>query len=1129
MPKFSIVVPVFNHPAYTKACIDSVLANIDKNEVEVIAADNGSLPSTSSILAEMPIKIIRNEENRGIATALNQGIKAALGEYIVMLHNDCVLNSTFMSAIQEIAPALDGGEIKIASPFCNYSDEGTFVSSLDLIQNFTSMKPCNKDRPTIEDVLSIIKRLYDPFGGIDAYAKEIRKKQLLTRVDEVSSFCMISPKKVLMDAGLFDERYKYRGFEEKDLLVKLHLMGFDGGRANFFVHHFGNITSDGPGFNVHELKELNSKLFSENQSSYVLESLSPWTAVLFPDLDPTLTKRAKENLKHLNHPPIQIVEIPYPGIFPISKAWAWALPQVHCKFLGLIDADMLLRKDAPERMLLELSKPGMGLSAALLEDPCFGKLGHLVFWRTEVLKSVNSRANIPLTNTETFYLNQMQVDGWSPGWINEVLGDHAIPLDPWRVFRAYFRRGLKQRLRGSGTAAAVSEIAPSMKKGPWGHVALIGFHAGVALEYLKDFHDPDFDKFALEHYQKIQPFCEAIVAEELAATKVADPYDNRIKVAMICDCLEIGGMEIIVALMDKLIDQSKFKLYIYSRTGGPLEPTLRSEVRIAKQVRDVAVKEITCWLQYDKIDVALLMSFPRADEIFAHGKPCRVVERMDGIAPYATTEGVVDLAVYESEDIRNYIKNYPCKDYCIIPNGREPFKKNDQIRYEFRSTIQAHDKVVIANVARIAKIKNQKLLIDAAEILVNEDCKNFKLVIMGPNMEGLRAELETEVAKRNLKDYVMFINGDLEGPNRLWNAADICVNSSFTEGLSGSLVEAATVGLPIVATDVGATRDIVTAENGRLVPSEDATAFASALKHFITNTEERKRAGEKSLEISQRYSAQSMIDQFESLITKQAAIRRREIADQPLITILMPIWNRPDYLDEAIQSVLRQTDGQWRMLISIDDLDPKQEIMEIINRYQDPRISYVKWPHKNHCSAMNKALKVIKTDFMLRLDSDDMLAPEAIEILNRTIRTNPEIGWVYGSRTIINNKKEKILIQEAEDFSPKRLEEYYITRLLCMRISEVAKAGGFAEDMYYGEDYLMALTMMLNGTKFLAIKDNLYTYRLHQSPGISNSMSTKEHLVYIELLRQRYQKMKNSKGISWYGEDPSTMAARDTR
>jgi glycosyltransferase involved in cell wall biosynthesis len=101
----------------------------------------------------------------------------------------------------------------------------------------------------------------------------------------------------------------------------------------------------------------------------------------------------------------------------------------------------------------------------------------------------------------------------------------------------------------------------------------------------------------------------------------------------------------------------------------------------------------------------------------------------------------------------------------------------------------------------------------------------------------------------------------------LLRASDLFVHPSREEGFSNAILEAMAAGLPVVACDVGGNPEAVTdGETGRMVPSRDAAAFASAIAEFLADPEKRKAMGEAGRRRAiERFSLDRMVGEMESL------------------------------------------------------------------------------------------------------------------------------------------------------------------------------------------------------------------------------------------------------------------------
>jgi len=99
---------------------------------------------------------------------------------------------------------------------------------------------------------------------------------------------------------------------------------------------------------------------------------------------------------------------------------------------------------------------------------------------------------------------------------------------------------------------------------------------------------------------------------------------------------------------------------------------------------------------------------------------------------------------------------------------------------------------------------------------------------------------------------------------------------------------------------------------------------------------------------------------------------------KPLVSLIIPTYNRPRYLHRAISSTLKQTYKNLEIII-IDD-NSKQDILSIINEFQDNRIKYYKnTTNRGSVYSRNRGLSICTGDYINFLDDDDEILPQKIE------------------------------------------------------------------------------------------------------------------------------------------------------
>ena len=99
MPKFSIIIPVYNVEKYIDRCFNSI-QNQTFHDYEVIVIDDGSTDRSIEIAKKYPFQVI-HQENQGLSMARNNGIKVAKGEYILFVDSDDFLDLELLQKLSE--------------------------------------------------------------------------------------------------------------------------------------------------------------------------------------------------------------------------------------------------------------------------------------------------------------------------------------------------------------------------------------------------------------------------------------------------------------------------------------------------------------------------------------------------------------------------------------------------------------------------------------------------------------------------------------------------------------------------------------------------------------------------------------------------------------------------------------------------------------------------------------------------------------------------------------------------------------------------------------------------------------------------------------------------------------------
>jgi glycosyltransferase involved in cell wall biosynthesis len=121
-----------------------------------------------------------------------------------------------------------------------------------------------------------------------------------------------------------------------------------------------------------------------------------------------------------------------------------------------------------------------------------------------------------------------------------------------------------------------------------------------------------------------------------------------------------------------------------------------------------------------------------------------------------------------------------------------------------------------------------------------------------------------------------------------------------------------------------------------------------------------------------------------------------------LVDVGIPAYCKPEYLEEAIESVLAQTLPSWRLLVS-DDSPPDESVAPVVEPYlSDPRVEYVVSRTGDCARNWTRVIQTGSAPYVAILHDDDRWHPEFLERHVAFLEREPECGFVCSSARIID-------------------------------------------------------------------------------------------------------------------------------
>ncbi len=114
---------------------------------------------------------------------------------------------------------------------------------------------------------------------------------------------------------------------------------------------------------------------------------------------------------------------------------------------------------------------------------------------------------------------------------------------------------------------------------------------------------------------------------------------------------------------------------------------------------------------------------------------------------------------------------------------------------------------------------------------------------------------------------------------------------------------------------------------------------------------------------------------------------------EPTFTVGIPVYNGMPYLKESLESVLQQTYRNFEIVVVNDG--STDDTLKYLTSIRDRRLRVITQPNGGITTALNRILAEACSPWLVRLDADDIAAPDRLSVLNDAIRQHPQAGMFY--------------------------------------------------------------------------------------------------------------------------------------
>lgn len=219
----------------------------------------------------------------------------------------------------------------------------------------------------------------------------------------------------------------------------------------------------------------------------------------------------------------------------------------------------------------------------------------------------------------------------------------------------------------------------------------------------------------------------------------------------------------------------------------------------------------------------------------------------------------------------------------------------------------------------------------------------------------------------------------------------------------------------------------------------------------------------------------------------------------PKLSVIIPCYNQGQYLDEAVDSVLKQTFQDFEIVI-VNDGSTDDFTNNLLKDYNKPKTKIIETSNQGLSAARNNAIKKSVGQYILPLDADDKIADTFLDKTLKKIEEQPNIKAVGAFVYLFGETESKAQPQggQVSDF----LHYNRATATALYRKLDWELCGGYDETMKNGyEDWDFWIRMLKDGSRLEVIPEYLFYYRQKKE-----SMLVETHKKHMKVYKKLIEK-----------------------
>ncbi|WP_186429893.1 glycosyltransferase family 2 protein [Clostridium sp. BSD9I1] len=220
----------------------------------------------------------------------------------------------------------------------------------------------------------------------------------------------------------------------------------------------------------------------------------------------------------------------------------------------------------------------------------------------------------------------------------------------------------------------------------------------------------------------------------------------------------------------------------------------------------------------------------------------------------------------------------------------------------------------------------------------------------------------------------------------------------------------------------------------------------------------------------------------------------------PVVSIIMPVYNGEKVIADSIRSVQNQSFKNWELIIVNDNsIDKTIEVVKNISQ-QDSRIKIYNNIGKGVSCARNRGLELANGKFITFLDSDDVFFHNALKNRVEALLKNPNFKGVYCRTELVDDNLKKLDWQMGNqtEITFRNMSSNPIHLNSIMGQAQIFKSICFKIDLPNGEDWLYISDILRSGATFYRVDGCAIGYRIHSGSTVCNNyLKHENNLIHV--------------------------------